>query len=574
MRFNRSPQEIASRLAQGFHNLRLWALPPQTGLGGPMPRELPDLHGTAFAESTLEIANNVLAGRYPLFGDLFDLGPEPDWRKDFVHSRRSSLKYFRLVPYLDFDAVGDHKVVWELNRHQWLVPLAMAWRLTGDERYRQAISRALESWIRENPFQTGINWCSALEVGVRSLSWIWTWLLAGVGEPAALYQHGLHLERNLSFYFSPNTHLLGEAVALHALGVVFPDWPRAKQWRELGGRVAREQIDRQVQPDGSHFEQSSYYHVYTLDMFLLHRSFGGDVPDDRLAAMAEYLHALLGPRRAIPLIGDDDGGRLFHPYGPGVRFGRSTLATCAVLLGRTDWPYDAEDLHDQAAWWFGPGFLRNEANPGRVAPPRRFCDSGLVVLARGDLQVLFDAGPFGRGSGGHSHADTLSVIASRGQREILVDSGTYTYITDPAARTRFRGTAAHNTVGVDGQDQAKPAGPFRWDDAPVVELLKADDTSAEAVCRTLRYTHRRRIVLLDDQLHVDDAIEGGEVVDQYWHLGPEIDARIVGSAGSTVQQGERSLVYGHKFDSAVVRVSRRGTPAQITTVIDLKGRGD
>ncbi len=37
--------------------------------------------------------------------------------------------------------------------------------------------------------------------------------------------------------------------------------------------------------------------------------------DARLVAMAEYLDALLGVNGTLPLIGDDDGGRVFHPYG-------------------------------------------------------------------------------------------------------------------------------------------------------------------------------------------------------------------------------------------------------------------
>ena len=53
----------------------------------------------------------------------------------------------------------------------------------------------------------------------------------------ALNRHGRYLELNLSVYFSPNTHLLGEAVALHALGVLFPSFPRAARWAETGGRI-------------------------------------------------------------------------------------------------------------------------------------------------------------------------------------------------------------------------------------------------------------------------------------------------------------------------------------------------
>ncbi len=164
-----------------------------------------------------------------------DYGPSIAWRRDPQRGIETPQKYFRLIPYLDLAAAGDHKLIWEVNRHQHLVLLAQACVVTGRNEYFDAVVRQLEHWWAENQFQRGINWTSALEVGFRALSWIWIWHLLGAKMPAAfrqrflaeLYRHGLHLEYNLSIYFSPNTHLLGEAVALHAIGRLFPDFPRA-----------------------------------------------------------------------------------------------------------------------------------------------------------------------------------------------------------------------------------------------------------------------------------------------------------------------------------------------------------
>ena len=63
-------------------------------------------------------------------------------------------------------------------------------------------------------------------------------------------------------------------------------------------------MDRQVRGDGSHFEQSAYYHVYALDFFLLYRVLAnpGAAYDAKLVRMAEYLDALLGNSGVLPLI--------------------------------------------------------------------------------------------------------------------------------------------------------------------------------------------------------------------------------------------------------------------------------
>ena len=232
-----------------------------------------------------------------------------------------------------------------------------------------------------------------------------------------LYQHGCHLENNLSVYFSPNTHLLGEALALHALGLFFTGLPRAARWEQTGARVMREQMERQVHADGSHVEQSTYYHLYATDMFLLHAILAK--PDreymDKLEKMVEYLHAVMGPSRTLPFLGDDDGGRLFHPYGERSGFGRATMATAGIVLDHDHWQWDVKDLHEQAVWWLGVGVLDRKTGEGKWES-RLFSDAGVAVMTAGGNQVIFDAGGFGPWGAGHSHADALSIVVRAGER--------------------------------------------------------------------------------------------------------------------------------------------------------------
>jgi hypothetical protein len=595
----RTPREIAFRLKQELTNAYRYASPTKIELDGFTPRLiLPEpaetaakLSGSRFAQRVVVLAAQVRNHQFPILGLTIEIGPDIRWRRDYLSGIETGLDYFRLIPYLDAARAGDHKVIWELNRHQHLAILAQAYLFTGDRANLDEIQAQLESWFAANPYNRGINWASALEIAFRALSWIWVFHL--VGSKLApnfreqwlreLYRHGVHLETNLSFYFSPNTHLLGEALALHALGQFFAGLPKAARWERIGAQVMGEQMERQVHDDGSHIEQSIYYHVYALDMFLLHATLAK--PDnsymDKLGRMAEYLHAVLGPSRTLSFVGDDDGGRLFHPYGPRDSFGRASMATAGVLLDRRDWLLDTQDLHEQAAWWLGGGVLAREAGEGNWKS-RLFSDAGIAVMVSGDNHMIIDAGPFGPWGAGHSHADCLSVVIRSGDDEILIDPGTYTYVGDPKWRDWFRGTAAHNTVQIDGLDQATAAGAFRWSNRPEVTIhswkTSAERDLLEAECRYGGFTHRRRVEFQKPDLFVIvDEINGppGEhTVEQLWHLGsPGARSQLVLPEGAEMLESWRSTAFGEKHPASLARVRWCGPlPIRLEARIQIQPR--
>src|ERR1035437_1510886 len=236
------------------------------------------------ADAIIYEADEICRHEFRLLGyEKVNCGRDIDWHSS--HGKRGLLDPWFKINFLDFQAVGDHKVVWELNRHQHLVTLAKAWLLTGNAVYPDELVKQWDSWQKANPYPLGINWASTLEVAFRSLSWLWVRkLLAGCPVlPAnfrndlllALRLHGRYIERYLSTYFSPNTHLLGEAVALFFIGTLCPPIPSSERWRNRGWNIVLQEAERQVRPDGVYFEQSLYYHVYALDFFLHARILAG-----------------------------------------------------------------------------------------------------------------------------------------------------------------------------------------------------------------------------------------------------------------------------------------------------------
>ncbi|MGA8763731.1 MAG: alginate lyase family protein, partial [Candidatus Sulfotelmatobacter sp.] len=420
-------------------------------------------------------ADEICRHRFHLLGyHSLDYGPVIDWQLDAVSGKRAPMEPWFKINFLSYEEAGDHKVTWELNRHQHLVTLAKAWCLTGNEEYAREITSQWYSWQQANPYPLGINWASSLEVAFRSLSWLWALaLLANCSAlpPAfhtqvviALALNGRHIERYLSTYFSPNTHLLGEAVALFFIGTLCPQLPAAPRWKSKGWQILLQAADRQVRADGVYFEQSLYYHVYALDFFLHARILaarnGVPIPqvlDEKINKMLDVLHVLgqAGPAEGF---GDDDGGRVFDPGRNRTEHLADPLAIGAILYGRNGLAIVTEE----AIWLLGEQTRTTQAQ-SRVRvqlQSRALPDAGLYVMAdsASNMQLVIDAGPQGTGRCGHGHADALSILLMGKGRRWLVDSGTFRYVSNSNERAAFRGTVAHNTLRVDRLDQAVPEG--------------------------------------------------------------------------------------------------------------------
>lgn len=217
----------------------------------------------------------------------------------------------------------------------------------------------------------------------------------------------------------------------------------------------------------------------------------------------------------------------------------------------------------------------------------------MASLASGDIHILCDAGPFGALSAGHSHSDTLSLVVTQGAEELLIDSGTCTYVSDPALRAAFRGSSAHNTLRIDGLDQATPRNSFAWLTPPEVRVLAwnsgAGRDHLDATCSYAGFTHRRTILFLKpDVLLVLDRVrgEGEHEIEQFWHLaappralspsayGIGKRAALILSHPAETRAGMRSRAFASREPSTVLCARRRTTlPCSMAAAICFDGSG-
>jgi hypothetical protein len=491
-------------------------------------------------------ADRILSGHFDLLGykDL-SFGTPIDWHFDPTSDRRAPRQHWSRIPYLNADVVGDHKVIWEINRHQHFFVLGRAFLVTQRPEFAERFVEHLTSWMDANPPKNGVNWASSLEVAYRAIAWLWAIELfreSPALTPAILqralgylYLHARHLERYLSTYFSPNTHLTGEALGLFYLGTMLPEFQRAAVWRTLGWSILERELPRQILDDGVYFEQATYYHRYTVDIYLhaliLAKANGAVVPKamgSRLALAAGHLADLMRPDGTIPVIGDDDGGKLVQLEKQTFTDVRAALGTAAVVLGRPEFAAVAGTATEEVLWLLGPTGVRAADSASIGAPPAHLSTllpTGGYAIMRDAWtptahHAIIDAGPLGAMNCGHAHSDALSIEIAVAGCPMIVDPGTFTYTSSALDRDWFRHSAAHNTVTVDGQSSSESSGPFSWDfraDAcvdewwtgPVVDRFVGHHAGFERLPSPA--THRREVLFVRGQywIIIDTVLTAG-----------------------------------------------------------------
>jgi len=453
-------------------------------------------------ERTIKIAEEILRDNYPIFGGKFlDFGDPPDWFYDPVADKKSGQSFYDDIPYLDYNTVGDSKIVWELSRLKFIFPLGQAYLLTGIDRYALKAFGLVEDWFRRNPPKIGINWSSSLECAFRIYALVWMVELFRdieildnrMAEMISynVYQHADHIASHLSYYFSPNTHLTGEAFGLFIAGLFFPEFKRSREFRETGLQILRDELNKQFTDKGVHAELSSYYHRYSAD-FYMHTIMLCRLNDieldsefiEKTRMMVDYIDDLRRPDGLWPQTGDSDGGKLTWLEFDDVRDYSAVLSNAAILFKNPS--FFPQKSKFETAWLFGfDAIKRHHEISGEVKPDKSIIyeEAGYAILRSEDLHkyLLFDIGKFGFRDCVHSHADALSIEYVVGDQPVFVDPGTYCYTSDKKMRDYFRSAAGHNVALVNDRGCADTDDTFAW-------AYKADvDRGRSLLCKGFDY---------------------------------------------------------------------------------------
>jgi uncharacterized heparinase superfamily protein len=490
------------------------------------------------------------------------LGRCIDWHQDFKSGYRWPVKFYTNIAVTRPDKQADVKVPWELSRSHYYATLGKAYWYTRDEKYAQEFVALLTDWIRQNPSRMTINWCSAMEVAIRLVNLIWGYHFF-VDSPhfnqeiktvflKSLVAHAQFVAENLEYFGElSDNHYVANIVGLATVGISFPEFRQAKKWKRLGVRGVFDEVINQVHEDGVQFEGSINYHRLVLEMFLsvliLCMKNGIDVPDAawrRLEKMFEFVLHYLKPDGVAPQIGDTDDGRLQVLSSDKRMHHRYLLAVGAVLFDRSDFKAGAGCFPEEALWLLGPESLekyhglKSDVNPLRS---KGFPQGGFYFMRNDRLYMAVRCAANGRrGIGNHSHNDPLSFDLFAYDKSFIVDPGTYVYTPEPEWRNRFRSTAYHNTLVVDGEEiNTIPEDLFqlrsnasptvnKWETTDQADFLDGQHNGYERLREAV--THRRQFYFdkVENYWIIRDLITGHGVhsLSWYFHFDAGIDLTI------------------------------------------------
>jgi hypothetical protein len=517
----------------------------------------------------LAVAADARLGRFCYAGVLLDLGVPPDWR--------------------DGGLADDEEWHIEWSKFYFGLDLAHAFAVTDDIGYVAAWRALVSSWIEQVAPDADTS-----DVTARRLqNWLYAWQ-AFDRTPAfpgldAQFQEALlasmqaqldHVTATLTPERNHRTlELYGLLAVSLALPVLDPDGTRARNaWAAL-----QQNLLTDVWADGVHRERSTHYHLIALRSFVAARvnaaRFDLEVPaayDERLRAACRFGMHVHRPDGLIPAWSDSDTGSYLDLLAlaadvlddPELRY-VATAGRDGTVPAERSVDFPVAGYHVQRSGW---------------GEREAYTDERFLMMGCGAL-----------GDGGHGHYDSLAVEAYAYGRPLVVDPGRYTYAEGtPNWRHWFKGTAAHNTVTVDGLDQqpyrrGKPKQPFCA--STLLDQRTSDDVQVlygEVRSPAYDAVHRRAVVFVDgaywlvfDELRAPTAHE--YVV--RWHLADDValalgpaegDGWSVASPGLTltvvggrpaVEDGWVARAYGVRTPAPVVTASCAGRDADVLTLL-------
>lgn len=504
----------------------------------------------------IEYADEIIKGKFKIFNLDLNLNYENKFNLDPITKQAWDKNYFSKISFR-MNNNKDPKLIWELNKQQYLVSVALAYKVEQNDKYAEYVISEIDKWINENDPYIGINWTSGLEIALRCLSWIFS--LSLIGEYLEKKQLSLDkiidniilktefLYNRLSLYSSANNHLIGELTAILYSSIII-NCEYSNRWFKKSFDLLNRQIKNQFYIDGVNKEQSINYQLHTMELYFLCQYIlekkGQSLNKDTIEILiksAKYINDLSEFNGDIFNIGDEDGGSILktqksHNNIIGV------LQMAAILFNRVELINNKQDIIDSKLMLlYGEKYIdflgKIKINDNVILNDKNCItyNNGGVYIRNGSLKNLnyklyFDFGNIGMHPlNAHAHNDIFSVNLNINNIPFLIDSGTYKYHLDKGYRDYFRGVSAHNTISIDGKNQFQLLGPFMCSKSP--KIKKEFENSNKIKCISDMYKElgcytSRELVFDNDRIIINDYINNNSNCNRRVNIYFNLDSNI------------------------------------------------
>lgn len=404
--------------------------------------------------------------------------------------------------FLPAEVSYDSEFSYQKNRHQWMIPQAKAYRVTGDEAYFKNWVEAYRSWMEAYPCPEGktsqMEW-NGLQLSSRISVYtdiLWYYIHSDDFTPAfmteylrVLYQHMECLRAN--WYRNDTSNIrLSQDQAYTIAAIMYPEFKDAQTWLGEGAASISGQLDNQFLEDGVHNEFDISYHFGETGLAAFTELYSVALANDKLSLFpSDYTDKLY---KATQFMKD-----VIYPDYSVDNFNdtRSARVSRNVLL-RNFRTYSTMFPEDQELMW-----IANQGAVG-VSPAYRakaYPAGGYYMLRTGwnveDMMLIHKSNPNVKGNW-HCQPDNGHISLYRNGRRFLPDAGVFTY-DDDAVRKVYASTYMHNTITKNKEDITVMNGRLlKLESQHNAELVVTENPGYEDL------THRRAIFLVENKFFV------------------------------------------------------------------------
>ena len=439
----------------------------------------------------------------------------------FVHKGyQPSFNYGEDIDW-KFWPVKDNELRWQLHRHKWFVPMGRAYRVSGDEKYAIEWTKQYIDWIRKNPYikiskaEYEITGDSQLKADAENARFAWRPLEVShrlqdqpiqfqlfIDSPAFtaefltefLVNYHRHAEHIIGHYSKQGNHLLFEAQRMLCAGSFFPEFRRAKDWRDSGVEILNREIGVQVYEDGGQYELCPHYHLASIEIFIKALEVA-DINGFRDAFPQSFINTI---EKMIMFYAD-----ISYPDYTNPCFSDARLVSKKNMINSfKTWSSLFPD-NKAIRYWATEGL--EGALPEHLSVG--YQKSGFFVFRNSwdedALQMVVKAGP---PAFWHNQPDNGTFELWYKGKNLFPDSGSYVYAGEGEVmqwRNWFRRTSSHNTLTLNHKDiETTDSRTLLWKPEGDVQILVTENQSYE------KLKHRRSIFFVDGKYFVivDEAV--------------------------------------------------------------------